>query len=305
MLDRAVEKGWIKQHNKPAISQKGFAKAQPNPSLTFAEVEALRDHMTDEWVAHGGGRMWEQEASVEVRYLLRAYIALGTCTGIRAGEEMELIMPRQIVFEKRRGAAEQVRIPVLAHQGKYGIERTAFVYLNDAFDAAAVLRDLLRWREGKGLRKDTPLFAMPSTGRCPNFAPPFKRLLEDVGILVDPKTGLDRVPYSMRHYYAARAIVRGVTYEKLEKLMGTSAEMLRRHYDHADIMAHADELSGYGEAQERERMEALTRRAVAREARRGRGDGQSVLRFGPAEWAGDYPADAREWEEPESVHAPD
>jgi hypothetical protein len=146
---------------------------------------------------------------------------------------MELILPRQIVFEKRAGAGETVRIPILAHQGKYGIERTAFVYLNDAFDAAAVLRDLLRWREGKGLRKDTPLFAMPSTGRCPNFAPPFKRLLEDVGILVDPKAGLDRVPYSMGHYYATRAIVRGVTYERLEKLMGTSADMLRRHYDGA------------------------------------------------------------------------
>ena len=146
---------------------------------------------------------------------------------------------------------------------------------------------------------------MPSTGRCPNFAPPFKRLLEEVGILADPKTGLDRVPYSMRHYYATRAIVRGITYERLEKQMGTSADMLRTHYDHADVMAHADELSGYGEAQERERMEALTRRAVAREARRGRGDDQSVLRFGPAEWGGDYPADAREQEEPESADAPD
>lgn len=267
VLDRAVEKGWIKEDDKPAISQKGFAKAQPNPSLTFAEVEALRDHMTDAWVAEGGGRMWEQEASVEVRYLLRAYIALGVSTGIRAGEEMELIIPRQIIFEaarrKAHGGAETVRIPILAHQGKYGIERTAFVYLNDAFDVPAVLRDLLRWREGKGLRKDTPLFAMPSTGRCPNFAPPFKRLLEEVGILVDPETGLDRVPYSMRHYDATRAIVRGVTYEKLEKQMGTSADMLRKHYDHAEIMAHADELAGHSEAGTAARMGTLLRRKTA------------------------------------------
>lgn len=264
VLDRAVEKGWIKEDDKPAISQKGFAKAQPNPSLTFAEVEALRDHMTDAWVARGGGRMWEQEASVEVRYLLRAYIALGTCTGIRAGEELELVMPRQVVFEKRGAAGEQVRVPILAHQGKYGVERTAFVYMNDAFDVPAVLRDLLRWREGRGMRKDAPLFAMPSTGRCPNFAPPFKRLLEEAGILVDPRTGLDRVPYSMRHYYATRAIVRGVTYEKLEKQMGTSADMLRKHYDHADIMAHAAELSGHNEAgSARHRSTMLRRKAAA------------------------------------------
>ncbi|CAA9282395.1 MAG: hypothetical protein AVDCRST_MAG08-3962, partial [uncultured Acetobacteraceae bacterium] len=30
---------------------------------------------------------------------MRAYIALATTTGIRAGEELELILPRQVVFK--------------------------------------------------------------------------------------------------------------------------------------------------------------------------------------------------------------
>ena len=125
VLDRAVQKKIIKEHNKPAISQKGlrFRKAQANPTFTFPEMEMLRDHMTDAWVEAGGGRMWEQEASVEVRYLLRAYIALGACTGIRGGEEMELILPRQVLFEKAPQddgrLVETIRIPILAHQGKY------------------------------------------------------------------------------------------------------------------------------------------------------------------------------------------
>jgi hypothetical protein len=276
VLDRAVQKKIIKEHNKPAISQKGmrFRKAQANPTFTFPEMEMLRDHMTDAWVEKGGGRMWEQEASVEVRYLLRAYIALGSCTGIRGGEEMELILPRQVIFEKvpqdggGGGMVETIRIPILAHQGKYGIERTAFAYMFDAFDAAAILRDLLRWREERGVPKNSPLFAMPSTGRCPNFAPPMKRLLEEIGILVDPKTGYDRVPYSLRHYFATRALTRRpkpLTYDELEKLMGTSADMLRKHYDHTEVLARAAEFSGYGRHNAGQRMAALLRRRTAEE----------------------------------------
>lgn len=277
VLDRAVEKGWITEDDKPAISQKGFEKAKPNPTMFRNVVAALRDHMTDAWVAEGGGREWEQEASVEVRYLLRAYIALATTTGIRAGEELELILPRQVVF-KMEGGREIISIPILADQGRYKIERTAIVYMNDVFGASRVLRDLLRWRQERWRcaetnAKDAPLFAIPSTGRCPDFSRPFKRLLVDVGretgtdILVDPKTGMELVPYSARHYYATQAVLRGWAYERLEKLMGTSADMLRRHYDHADILSHAAELSGHGERSFQERVDALADRAIARGVR--------------------------------------
>jgi hypothetical protein len=251
-----------------------FRKAQANPTFTFPEMEMLRDHMTDAWVEAGGGRMWEQEASVEVRYLLRAYIALGACTGIRGGEEMELILPRQVFFEKAPQddgrLVETIRIPILAHQGKYGIERTAFAYMFDAFDVTVILRDLLRWREERGAPKNSPLFAMPSTGRCPNFAPPLKRLLEEVGILVDPKTGYDRVPYSLRHYFATRALTRrpkALTYDELERLMGTSADMLRKHYDHTEVLARAAEFSGYGRHSQAQQLAALLRRRTAEERR--------------------------------------
>lgn len=268
VLDRAVEMKWIAEDDKPAFSQKGFEKAVPEPPLWRPDVEALRDHMTDEWVAEGGRREWDQEASLEVRRLLRAYVALGTCTGIRPGEEMELILPRQVNFEKV-GGKPTIRIPILAHQGKYGVERTAFAYMNDAFDVEGVLRDLIRWREEEGAPKNSPLFSLPSTGRCPNFAPPFKRLLKEVGVLADPKTGLDRVPYSMRHYYGTQAILRRWTYEALSKVMGTSPEMLRKHYDHAEIIAHAADLSGHGERDAAERALAVARRRAAEDRRFG------------------------------------
>ena len=273
VLDRAVEKGVIVEDNKPAISQKGFGKAVPEPPLWRPDVAALRDHMTDDWVEAGGRREWDQEASVEVRRLLRAYVALGTCTGIRPGEEMELILSRQVNFETV-GGKPTIRIPILAHQGKYGVERTAFAYMNDVFDVEGILRDLIRWREKRWTcadrkPKDSPLFALPSTGRCPNFAPPFKKLLREIGILADPKTGLDRVPYSMRHYYGTQAILRRRTYEELSKVMGTSPGMLRRHYDHAEIIAHAADLSGHGERDAAERALAVARRRAAQDRAHG------------------------------------
>ena len=40
------------------------------------------------------------------------------------------------------------------------------------------------------------------------------------------------VPYSMRHNYCTEAILAGVSYADLGKMVGNSAATLEKHYDH-------------------------------------------------------------------------
>jgi integrase len=84
VMEIAVEKGWIKKDDVPSISKKGFERPIENPWLSQTEVEKLRNHMTDDWVYNT-----HKKISVEDRFLLRAYVALLSTTGIRPGLEIE------------------------------------------------------------------------------------------------------------------------------------------------------------------------------------------------------------------------
>lgn len=247
VLDRAAKEGWIEADNTPSMSRKGFEASDPRPWLAPHEVERLRDHMTDAWVEAGGGREWEQDVSRDVRYLLRAYVALCSCTGIRPGEEMELIRPNQIIHEK---AEDYFRIPVTTYKGRGEPRpRDVILFENDHFDVRRVLLDLLEWRDAKGLPKSAPIFALPKTGACPNFAPPFKRLLEEAGLLIDPETAHkkaphERVPYSLRHYFATQALLRGVPSDRVALWMGTSQTMIEKTYSKVRLWMLGRSLAG-------------------------------------------------------------
>jgi hypothetical protein len=82
----AVERGWIRSEDVPSISKRGFDAGKERAWFTVAEIESLRNHMTDEWADTA-----RKGISAEIKYLLRAYIALASCTGIRPGLELESI----------------------------------------------------------------------------------------------------------------------------------------------------------------------------------------------------------------------
>jgi hypothetical protein len=63
-------------------------------------------------------------------------------------------------------------------------------------------------------------------------------------MLTNGKDTQERSLYSLRHYYATQRILEGYTYEDLEAQMGTSAEMLRKHYNHLDVLMIAERLAG-------------------------------------------------------------
>lgn len=267
VMREAADRNWIKLENAPRFSKRGFEASIPNASFAQAEVEALRDHMTDLWAAtaHRG-------LSKDVKFVLRAYVALASTTGIRPGLELERIHADQIQFERDKGAPV-IRIPILAHQAKYQIPRDVYVVERDVFDPRAVLLRLLAWRRERGAAPDSLLFSIPG-GAVPAFSPPFKRLLREVMVpidpdtrggptrplLIDPETRLPRKPYGLRHYFATQALLRGYPDHIVAKWMGTSREMIDRHYNKVKLRMQAAHLAGTSPEHRAEFVAAALRR---------------------------------------------
>ena len=234
----AVERGWIREDDVPTISKKGFSQGKERPWFSQQEVERLRDYMTDDWVADT-----RKQTSKEVRYLLRAYIAVASCTGIRPGLEMERIRTSQVLFEKS-DKYSVIRIPIQKDQGKYSKSRDVIAFENDVFDVRRILTRLLEWHTEKGSKPAAFLFSRPSDGEVPDYSRPFKALLNDMGLTLDPESQQERALYSLRHYFATQAILRGCQDHLIAKWMGTSTLMIDTHYSKVKLRMKAAELAG-------------------------------------------------------------
>jgi len=92
---------------------------------------------------------------------------------------------------------------------------------------------------------DEYVFRLADGTKTENLAHAFTRLLKDADLLVDRQTNTNRSLYSLRHTYATFALL----YEKidvfdLEVQMGTSVQMIRKHYAHIKTRQIAARLVG-------------------------------------------------------------
>lgn len=73
----------------------------------------------------------------------------------------------------------------------------------------------------------------------------FKRLLDNLGLLVDPRTGKERTLYSLRHMYATHVLTKHrMSIEELAEHMGTSVSMIQNHYNHIILRKAASRIAG-------------------------------------------------------------
>ena len=68
-------------------------------------------------------------------------------------------------------------------------------------------------------------------------------MIEEAGLYIDPITGKGRDAYCLRHYYATERLTSGVPIYTLAKNMGTSVQMIERHYGHLAPEMAADVLT--------------------------------------------------------------
>jgi hypothetical protein len=123
---------------------------------------------------------------------------------------------------------------------------------------------------------DKYVFRLGDGTRTKNLAQTFEILMKDSDLLLDRRSNSNRTLYSLRHTYATFALL----YEKLdlfdlEKQMGTSAEMIRKHYAHITTRMIAGRLAGTDyEKIKREREEGIK---LLNEAEAAEADATNVL----------------------------
>jgi len=89
------------------------------------------------------------------------------------------------------------------------------------------------------------VFRLPDGTVTKNLRQTFRLLMNDTGLLKCPRTGQSRTLYSFRHTYATFALLNdGMDVHTLAIQMGTSIQMIERHYSHLTPRLRKDMLTG-------------------------------------------------------------
>lgn len=256
IFDEAVLRGFMAEIEKPKLDVTG-RKSERRPSFDDEEVIALVNHF-DSWAERG-----LTEASREKRYLLRDYCMMLLDTGARAGKELISLKWNQIKTDinpqfintgkmeanEWGEGEEQVlfnlnRIVWMPVDGKTGVrtivgfDRTYralnhIAQRNYGKSAEEVIKAKIPDEVIRTAKKELPK----------KFDTMFDSYLKEHNLLIDPKTGKKRVLYSLRHTYATMLVEKdAVDIFLLELQMGTSVEMIRKHYGHVNILKAAEHL---------------------------------------------------------------
>ena len=253
VFDEAVSRGLLASIDRPELELKG-ENSERHAAFSAPEVAHMQAAL-EQW--EKGGR---NEKERNGRELLRDYVTLLLDTGARPGKELLNLKWSQLRVEFEQHPSEKeitqdeeyndVEIPVLARHlvmtvsGKTG--KREILGSNDSIQA--LRRIAKRNYQGKTGPAHYPVLNLvndPNSGyvvRLPeqkaptSFAKLFDRFLKQHDLLFCPTTGRRRVFYSLRHTYATLALIHdNIGIHTLAKQMGTSVQMIEKHYSHLDV----------------------------------------------------------------------
>jgi len=275
IFDEAMQHGYMTKSQVPELKNKG-AKSERRPDFTLEEYRHLTRFML-KWVTDGraGKSRWMRE-------LLRDYVLVLANTGMRHGTESYSLKWKHIAFDEQK---------VFAHgegdtgKGKYILRRyvlmnvtgkTGHRELVARHNVATYLQRIHSRSEDEDIKDlefdelikrgvDKEVFCLPNGDTTTALGQTFEILLEDAGLLVDRRTEQNRTLYSLRHFYATRALVKAkMDIHTLATQMGTSVAMIEKHYSHLTPRMRAYALAGTYHADDDEKKmesEATTQAA--------------------------------------------
>ena len=236
VITTAIEHGWISANVTIArLSRKGV-KSTARPAFTAVEIEQMLAFLP-QWAL--GGRTYEQQ---QIRLLLRDYIEVLLATGARCGKESMNMLCQHIQWYSDK-EQRYLRIWV---SGKTGGR-----WLIAKHHAAEALGRLAMRRTALGLsledaiaaKSNLKVFTYADGSQPYAFQQTFTRLLAQAVLSADADTGQKRTLYSLRHTYATFELLNGTDIHTLARQMGTSVNMLERHYSKLTGTMAADRLA--------------------------------------------------------------
>ena len=193
-------------------------KIGKRPAFSLDEYRTLYKFMR-KWVKEGKSTRVRAE-----RELIRNYTLIMVNCGLRKGEARYLKWRDLRMFENEIG--QWPLLEVLA--GKTGQRLTVCQPLS------RIYFERLRGR-GHHTEPDDYIFCHED-GEPLLHLKSFKQMLEKAGLLKD-SIGRERTIYSLRHTYATFRLENGTNIYWLKQNMGTSVQMIERHYGQTKVLA--------------------------------------------------------------------
>ena len=237
VFDEAVARGYMQKSQVPVLTNTGRASMRRADFNRNEYAQMLR--ALPHWV-----KQTRLSKSLQMRELLRDYIRFLANTGIRHGTEAQNVCWKHIeVFEDN--GRKYLAIWVDGKTGKREViaKASTIVYLKRIHKRCEGINHL-KFDELLAKKLDLPVFRLGDGTVTNHLRQPFKKFMQDTGLLIDAKTGQERTLYCLRHTYATFQLVNNnVDMHTLAKQMGTSIQMLEKHYSHLTPRLRKDVLT--------------------------------------------------------------
>jgi integrase len=235
----AVARGWVAKNQIPELKNRG-GKSLRRPDFTPQEWLNIRIWLKDfKEIGH-------TEKTRQMRELLRDYVLFLANTGIRHGTESINLKWKHIEWYQHSDGERYLRLTVSGKTGRR--EPIARHLVEDVLQriqarfpklAEHTFDDLL------SRQIDEYVFRLRDGTHSTNLQQTFRQFLTHYGLLKDKLGKQNRSLYSLRHMYATLALLKdGISIHDLATQMGTSVQMIEKHYSHLTPSMKAEVLSG-------------------------------------------------------------
>lgn len=258
VFDEAVLRNYLTEANRLKLESKG-TKSTRRAAFELGEVWALLGSF-DAWIERA-----LKETSKALRPLMRDYVTVLLNTGARPGKELMDLKWSQMRIDWRPEYYDEYEVEedgtradykklkrnnravLMTVSGKTGTRE--IVGTETTLTALGnIVRRNYESETVEALIKaknDDYVFRLEEQKAPTSFSALFRSYLDEHNLLIDPKTGQERVFYSLRHTYATFALVNDkVPIHTLAKQMGTSVAMIEKHYSHLNVIQAIDQLRG-------------------------------------------------------------
>ncbi|MDA8653550.1 tyrosine-type recombinase/integrase [Alphaproteobacteria bacterium] len=205
------------------------AEAKRRPTFTPKEWTQITRKMRD-WVKEG-----KKVGSWRDRFVAQQYFLILANTGLRVGEARELTWA-----DIRRVDTNKEKFVIAEVSGKTGSREVIFQKQAETYIDR--LWDLRKEELGENPSDAEFVFCKKGGSSIHSFKKSFKSLIEFSGV-TEKRNGMARSIYSLRHFYATMRLSNSVSPWLLAKNMGTSVEMLDKHYGQTINSELADQIT--------------------------------------------------------------